>query len=84
MVKTSPVNGGGVGSIPGQGAKIPYASRPENQKNHGGKIMTNLIKTLKMIHIKKKKKKRKKTIPKPRVGFQAHVEVGAVISVRLT
>ena len=57
MVKTSPFNGGGVGSrggvgsIPGQGAKIPYASRPENQKNHGGKIMTNLIKTLKMIHM---------------------------------
>ena len=30
MVKTSPSNAGGVGSIPGQGAGIPYASLPEN------------------------------------------------------
>ena len=29
MVKTSPSNAGGVGSIPSQGAKIPHASRPE-------------------------------------------------------
>ena len=32
MVKTSPSNAGGAGSIPGQGAKIPHASGPENQK----------------------------------------------------
>ena len=31
MVKTSPSNAGGVSSIPGQGAKIPHASRPKNQ-----------------------------------------------------
>ena len=31
MVKTSPSNAGGVGSIPGWGAKIPHASRPKNQ-----------------------------------------------------
>ena len=31
MVRTSPSNAGGVGSIPGRGAKIPYASRPKNQ-----------------------------------------------------
>ena len=31
MVKTSPSNAGGVDSIPGQGAKIPHASRPKNQ-----------------------------------------------------
>ena len=29
MVKTSPSNAGGVGSIPGQGAKIPHASGPK-------------------------------------------------------
>ena len=32
VVKISPSNAGGVGSIPGWGAKIPYASRPKNIK----------------------------------------------------
>ena len=31
MVKTLPSNAEAVGSIPGWGAKIPHASRPENQ-----------------------------------------------------
>ena len=31
MVKASPSNAGGVGSIPGQGAEIPYASQPKSQ-----------------------------------------------------
>ena len=31
MVKTLPSNAGGVGSIPGQGAKIPHALPPKNQ-----------------------------------------------------
>ena len=31
MVKTLPSNAGGMGSIPGWGAKIPHASRPKNQ-----------------------------------------------------
>ena len=31
VVKTLPSNAGGVGSIPGRGAKIPHASWPENQ-----------------------------------------------------
>ena len=30
-VKTSPSISGGVGSIPGQGTKIPHASQPKNQ-----------------------------------------------------
>jgi len=30
-VKTLPSNAAGVGSIPALGAKIPYASRPENE-----------------------------------------------------
>ena len=30
-VKTSLSNAGSVGSIPGQGAKIPHASQPKNQ-----------------------------------------------------
>ena len=31
VVKASPSNAGGAGLIPGQGANIPHASRPENQ-----------------------------------------------------
>ena len=31
MVKTLPFNSGGVGSIPGPGAKIPHASMPKKQ-----------------------------------------------------
>ena len=31
MVRTSPSNAGGVGSVPGQGAKIPHASWTKNQ-----------------------------------------------------
>ena len=31
VVKTSPSNAVGAGSIPGQGGKIPHASRPKNQ-----------------------------------------------------
>ena len=31
VVKTSPSNAGGVGSIPGRGDKIPHALRPEKQ-----------------------------------------------------
>ena len=31
MVKTSPSNAGGAGSVSGQGAKIPHALRPNNQ-----------------------------------------------------
>ena len=31
VVKTSPSNAGGAGSIPGWGAKIPHALRPKKQ-----------------------------------------------------
>ena len=31
MVETPPSNAGGVGSIPGRGAKIPHASWPKSQ-----------------------------------------------------
>ena len=31
VIKISPSNSGGVGSIPGWGVKIPYASQPKNQ-----------------------------------------------------
>ena len=54
MVKTLPSRAGGAGSIPGRGTKMPHASQPKNQnlKNRSN-IVTNSIKTLKMVHIKK-------------------------------
>ena len=53
MVGTLPSNAGGASSIPGWGARIPHASRPRNQniKNRGN-VVTDLVKTLKMVHIK--------------------------------
>ena len=58
MVKTFPSSAGGVGSIPGQRAKIPQALKPKIQKSIIDRCntVTNSIKTLKMVHIKKKKK----------------------------
>ena len=58
VIKTSLSNAGGVSSIPGRGAKIPHASWPKNQ-NIKQNIVTNSIKTLKMVHIKKIFKKPK-------------------------
>ena len=44
----------GAGSIPGWEAKIPHAVWPKNQNiNNGSNILTNSLKTLKMVHIKK-------------------------------
>ena len=58
MVKTSPSNAGSAGSIPGWGAKIPHASRPKNQETKNrSNIVTNSVKTLKRVHIKKILKK---------------------------
>ena len=60
MVKILPSNAGGVGSIPGQGAKISHASRPENQNiNNRSDIIRSSMKILtKGVHIKKKKKRK--------------------------
>ena len=53
MVKTSPSNAGGAGSITAQGAEISHGSQPKNQNiNSRRNIVTNSIKTLKMVHIK--------------------------------
>ena len=50
-----PSNTGGVGSIPGWGAKIPHASRPKNQniKQNKSNAVKNSIKTLKLVHMTK-------------------------------
>ena len=54
VVKTSPSNAGGVGSIPCWRAKIPHASGPKKENiNNRSNIVTSSIKTLKMAHIKK-------------------------------
>ena len=47
VVKTSPSNAGGAGSIPGRGAKIPHALWPKNQSIKRSNIIKNSIKTLK-------------------------------------
>ena len=60
MVKTSPSYAGGAGSIPGWGAGIPHASRPKSKTWNRGNVLTNSVKTLKMVHIKKKIKKERK------------------------
>ena len=53
VVKTSPSNVGSEGSIPDQGAKIPHALWPKNQNIKQKHIVTNSIKTFKMVHIKR-------------------------------
>ena len=49
MVKTSPSNSGGVGSIPSCGAKIPQASRPKTKTLIRSNVVTNSIKTFKKV-----------------------------------
>ena len=60
VVMTLPSNVGDAGSIPLQGAKIPHALCPKNQNINKSSIVTNSIKTLKMVHIKKKSLKKSK------------------------
>ena len=58
MVKTSPSNAGGAGSIPGRGAKIPHASRPKKQNIKQKQYCNKFNKDFKkMVHIKKNLKK---------------------------
>ena len=60
MAKTWLSKAGGVGSIPEWGAKIPYVSLSENQNiNNRSSGVTNSIKTLKMVCIKKRTLKKK-------------------------
>ena len=61
MVKTSLPNAGGASSIPGQGAEIPHAAQ-ETKTQSRSHIVTNSVKTLKKVHIKKNLKKKKKPV----------------------
>ena len=52
VVKTPPSNAGGVGQVPGQGAKLPHDLGPKKKhktKNRSN-IVTNTKKMLKMVH----------------------------------
>ena len=55
VVKALPSNAENAGSTLGWGADIPHILFPKNQniKNNRSSIVTNSIKTLKMVHIKK-------------------------------
>jgi len=52
VVETLSFNTGYAGSIPGQRAKIPHASRPKKPKHKKrSNTVTNSIKILKTVHI---------------------------------
>ena len=54
VVKTLPSNAGKVSSILDGGTEILHASRLKNQNiNNRSNTVTNSVKTLKMVHIKK-------------------------------
>ena len=54
VVKTSPANAGGAGSVSGQGAKIPHALKPKSQNIKQNQYCTDSMKMFKMVQIKKK------------------------------
>ena len=55
VVKASPSNARDAGSIPGRGAKIPHASRPEKHNINRKRYCNEFNKDFKkMVHIKKK------------------------------
>ena len=62
MVKTSPSRAGDAGSTPGQGAKIPHASRPKNQNIRQKQSCNKLNKDFKNGPHQKKSSKKKKEI----------------------
>ena len=55
LLKTSPFNAGDAGSISAHGIKISYALWLKTKTLNRNNIVTHSIKTLKMVHIKKKK-----------------------------
>ena len=59
VVKTLPSNGGGAGSNPGQGAKIPHAWRPKKQNIKQKQYCNKFNNDFKNGPHQKKKKERK-------------------------
>ena len=62
MVKTSPSNAGGIGSIPGWGAKIPHPPWPENQNIKQKQYCNTFNKDFKKWSTSKKKNLKKKSV----------------------
>ena len=64
VFKTSPSNAGGVGLIPGQGAKIPHALGPKNQNIKQKQYCNKFNKDFKLVHThtQKNTKKRKRLL----------------------
>ena len=60
MVKTSPSNAWGAGSISGQGARIPHFSRPKDQNIKQKQYSNKSNKDFKNVPHQKKKSKKKK------------------------
>ena len=68
VVKTSPSNAGGAGSIPGWGAEIAHASWPKNQSIKQEQYCNKFNKDFKkMVHVKKIFKKKKKCAQAPQL-----------------
>ena len=66
VVKTSPSNAGGPGSIPGWGAKIPHALWPKNHNMKQNQYCNKFNKDFKNgPHQETKKKKRKEKKSRP-------------------
>ena len=63
VIKTSPSNVGGAGSIPGWGAKISHALGPKNQNIKQKQYCNKFNKDLKMVHVKKKRLKLRERKP---------------------
>ena len=58
LAKTSPSRAGGASSIPGEGAKVPYASQSKHQNRKQRQHSNSFNKDFKkMVHIRKFKKK---------------------------
>ena len=53
VAKTLPFDAGDKGSIPGQGARIPHASKPKHQNIKQKQNCNKFDKDSKMVHIKK-------------------------------
>ena len=62
LVKTSPYNAGGVGLVPDQGSKIPYASRLKTQDIEQKQYCNKFRKNFKNGPCQKKKKEEEKIL----------------------
>ena len=51
MVMTWPSSARSAGSVPGGGAKIPHASWPKTKKQIRSTLVTNSVKSLKMVKL---------------------------------